>query len=43
MLTPPFPSPRTYHTSLKVAWDLNSGTFTTVGVGDLTEVKGQTR
>ncbi|NWI02857.1 DCA15 factor, partial [Tichodroma muraria] len=34
--------PRTYHTSLKVAWDLNSGTFTTVGVGDLTEVKGQT-
>ncbi|XP_066063785.1 DDB1- and CUL4-associated factor 15 isoform X2 [Chamaea fasciata] len=35
--------PRTYHTSLKVAWDLNCGTFTTVGVGDLTEVKGQTR
>ncbi|XP_017584980.1 PREDICTED: DDB1- and CUL4-associated factor 15, partial [Corvus brachyrhynchos] len=35
--------PRTYHTSLKVAWDLNSGTFATVGVGDLTEVKGQTR
>ncbi|NWI38563.1 DCA15 factor, partial [Picathartes gymnocephalus] len=34
--------PRTYHTSLKVAWDLNSGTFATVGVGDLTEVKGQT-
>ncbi|NXY38984.1 DCA15 factor, partial [Pomatorhinus ruficollis] len=34
--------PRTYHTSLKVAWDLNNGTFTTVGVGDLTEVKGQT-
>ncbi|NWY72180.1 DCA15 factor, partial [Erithacus rubecula] len=34
--------PRTYHTSLKVSWDLNSGTFTTVDVGDLTEVKGQT-
>ncbi|NWT85588.1 DCA15 factor, partial [Lanius ludovicianus] len=34
--------PRTYHTSLKVAWDLNTGTFATVGVGDLTEVKGQT-
>ncbi|XP_071656722.1 LOW QUALITY PROTEIN: DDB1- and CUL4-associated factor 15 [Patagioenas fasciata] len=34
--------PKTYHTSLKVAWDLNSGTFVTVGVGDLTEVKGQT-
>ncbi|NWV32774.1 DCA15 factor, partial [Grantiella picta] len=34
--------PRTYHPSLKVAWDLNSGTFATVGVGDLTEVKGQT-
>ncbi|NXB31040.1 DCA15 factor, partial [Eulacestoma nigropectus] len=34
--------PRTYHTSLKVAWDLNSGAFATVGVGDLTEVKGQT-
>uniref|UniRef100_A0A674HRI2 DDB1 and CUL4 associated factor 15 n=1 Tax=Taeniopygia guttata TaxID=59729 RepID=A0A674HRI2_TAEGU len=34
--------PRTYHTSLKVAWDLNSGAFTTVGVGDLSEVRGQT-
>ncbi|KAJ7317395.1 hypothetical protein JRQ81_003557 [Phrynocephalus forsythii] len=34
--------PKTYHTSLKVAWDLNTGTFVTVSVGDLTEVKGQT-
>ncbi|KAM8987295.1 LOW QUALITY PROTEIN: DDB1- and CUL4-associated factor 15 [Ara ararauna] len=34
--------PKTYHTSLKVAWDLNTGAFVTVGVGDLTEVKGQT-
>ncbi|XP_077029309.1 LOW QUALITY PROTEIN: DDB1- and CUL4-associated factor 15 [Agelaius phoeniceus] len=34
--------PRTHHTSLKVSWDLNSGAFTTVGVGELTEVKGQT-
>nr|XP_008540391.1 PREDICTED: DDB1- and CUL4-associated factor 15 [Equus przewalskii] len=35
--------PKTYHTSLKVAWDLNTGIFVTVSVGDLTEVKGQTR
>ncbi|KAK4805956.1 hypothetical protein QYF61_022179 [Mycteria americana] len=35
--------PKSYHTSLKVAWDLNTGTFVTVSVGDLTEVKGQTR
>lgn len=35
--------PKTYHTSLKVAWDLNTGIFETVSVGDLTEVKGQTR
>uniref|UniRef100_A0A8V5H2M8 Uncharacterized protein n=1 Tax=Melopsittacus undulatus TaxID=13146 RepID=A0A8V5H2M8_MELUD len=34
--------PKSYHTSLKVAWDLNTGAFVTVGVGDLTEVKGQT-
>ncbi|KAM9214409.1 DDB1- and CUL4-associated factor 15 [Leptosomus discolor] len=34
--------PKTYHTSLKVAWDLNTGTFVTVSVGELTEVKGQT-
>ncbi|XP_040436964.1 LOW QUALITY PROTEIN: DDB1- and CUL4-associated factor 15 [Falco naumanni] len=34
--------PKTYHTSLKVAWDLNTGTFVTVSVGDLSEVKGQT-
>ncbi|KAM4643854.1 LOW QUALITY PROTEIN: DDB1- and CUL4-associated factor 15 [Amazona ochrocephala] len=34
--------PKPYHTSLKVAWDLNTGaSFVTVGV-DLTEVKGQT-
>uniref|UniRef100_A0A8C8YIP9 DDB1 and CUL4 associated factor 15 n=1 Tax=Prolemur simus TaxID=1328070 RepID=A0A8C8YIP9_PROSS len=36
------PRPKTYHTSLKVAWDLNTGIFETVSVGDLTEVKGQT-
>ncbi|MBW00754.1 DDB1- and CUL4-associated factor 15, partial [Eschrichtius robustus] len=35
--------PKTYHTSLKVAWDLNTGIFVTVSVGDLTEGKGQTR
>lgn len=42
---PPTPRcrPKTYHTSLKVAWDLNTGIFVTVSVGDLTEVKGQTR
>ncbi|XP_043913259.1 DDB1- and CUL4-associated factor 15 isoform X2 [Protopterus annectens] len=34
--------PKTYHTSLKVAWDLSTGLFVTVSVGDLTEVKGQT-
>ncbi|XP_069914986.1 DDB1- and CUL4-associated factor 15 [Oryctolagus cuniculus] len=34
--------PKTYHTSLKVAWDLNTGIFETVSVGGLTEVKGQT-
>uniref|UniRef100_A0A8D0KGE8 DDB1 and CUL4 associated factor 15 n=1 Tax=Salvator merianae TaxID=96440 RepID=A0A8D0KGE8_SALMN len=34
--------PKTYHTSLKVAWDLNTGIFVTVSVGELTEVKGQT-
>lgn len=51
MVPPPFSSahhpfpcrPKTYHTSLKVAWDLNTGIFVTVSVGDLTEVKGQTR
>uniref|UniRef100_A0A8D0GGG9 DDB1 and CUL4 associated factor 15 n=1 Tax=Sphenodon punctatus TaxID=8508 RepID=A0A8D0GGG9_SPHPU len=36
------PGPKTYHTSLKVAWDLTTGIFVTVGIGDLTEVKGQT-
>ncbi|XP_053574143.1 DDB1- and CUL4-associated factor 15 isoform X2 [Bombina bombina] len=34
--------PKTYHTSLKVAWDLHTGIFRTLSVGDLTEVKGQT-
>ncbi|MGH0174048.1 UNVERIFIED_CONTAM: hypothetical protein FKN15_066776 [Acipenser sinensis] len=33
--------PNTYHTSLKVSWDLSTGAFRTVGVGDLTEVKVQ--
>lgn len=34
--------PRPHHTSLKVAWDLSTGAFSTVGVGALTEVRGQT-
>uniref|UniRef100_A0A8C5W820 DDB1 and CUL4 associated factor 15 n=1 Tax=Leptobrachium leishanense TaxID=445787 RepID=A0A8C5W820_9ANUR len=34
--------PKTHHTSLKVAWDLHTGVFSTLGVGDLIEVKGQT-
>ncbi|XP_069623385.1 DDB1- and CUL4-associated factor 15 [Ranitomeya imitator] len=34
--------PKTYHTSLKVAWDLHTGVFSTLSVGELTEVKGQT-
>ncbi|KAM4678375.1 DDB1- and CUL4-associated factor 15 [Discoglossus pictus] len=34
--------PKTHHTSLKVAWDLHTGIFRTLRVGDLTEVKGQT-
>lgn len=34
--------PNTYHSNLRVSWDLNTGTCCTVGVGDLTEVKGQT-
>ncbi|XP_036804910.1 DDB1- and CUL4-associated factor 15-like isoform X2 [Oncorhynchus mykiss] len=34
--------PNTYHSSLQVSWDLNTGVCHTVGVGDLTEVKGQT-
>lgn len=34
--------PNTYHSSLQVSWDLNTGACHTVGVGDLTEVKGQT-
>ncbi|KAL1004898.1 hypothetical protein UPYG_G00051950 [Umbra pygmaea] len=34
--------PNTYHSSLQVSWDLNTGVCRTVGVGDLTEVKGQT-
>ncbi|CAH2272854.1 Hypothetical predicted protein [Pelobates cultripes] len=34
--------PKTHHTSLKVAWDLHTGIFNTLSVGDLIEVKGQT-
>ncbi|XP_051940908.1 DDB1- and CUL4-associated factor 15 [Hippocampus zosterae] len=34
--------PNTYHSNLQVSWDLNTGVCSTVGVGDLTEVKGQT-
>lgn len=34
--------PNTYHSNLQVSWDLNTGMCCTVGVGDLTEVKGQT-
>uniref|UniRef100_A0A3Q3ITU4 DDB1- and CUL4-associated factor 15 WD40 repeat-containing domain-containing protein n=1 Tax=Monopterus albus TaxID=43700 RepID=A0A3Q3ITU4_MONAL len=34
--------PNTYHSNLQVSWDLNTGICCTVGVGDLTEVKGQT-
>ncbi|XP_061737286.1 DDB1- and CUL4-associated factor 15 [Nerophis ophidion] len=34
--------PNTYHSNLHVSWDLNSGVCCTVGVGDLTEIKGQT-
>ncbi|XP_013888037.1 DDB1- and CUL4-associated factor 15 [Austrofundulus limnaeus] len=32
----------TYHSNLLVSWDLSTGACCTVGVGDLTEVKGQT-
>ncbi|XP_068128266.1 DDB1- and CUL4-associated factor 15 [Hyperolius riggenbachi] len=34
--------PKAHHTSLKVAWDLDTGIFRTLSVDDLTEVKGQT-
>uniref|UniRef100_A0A3Q3XRG4 DDB1- and CUL4-associated factor 15 WD40 repeat-containing domain-containing protein n=1 Tax=Mola mola TaxID=94237 RepID=A0A3Q3XRG4_MOLML len=34
--------PNTYHSNLQVSWDLNTGVCCTVGVGDLTEVRGQT-
>ncbi|XP_078387474.1 DDB1- and CUL4-associated factor 15 [Cetorhinus maximus] len=34
--------PKTYHTCLKGTWNLNTGIFATVGVGDLTAVQGQT-
>ncbi|KAL4648570.1 DDB1- and CUL4-associated factor 15 [Arapaima gigas] len=34
--------PNTYHTSVQVSWDLSTGVCHTVGVGNLTEVKGQT-
>lgn len=37
------PRPNTYHSNLQVSWDLNTGACCTVGVGDLTEVRGQTR
>ncbi|XP_015251855.1 PREDICTED: DDB1- and CUL4-associated factor 15 [Cyprinodon variegatus] len=32
----------TYHSFLQVSWNLDTGVCCTVGVGDLTEVKGQT-
>lgn len=38
-----FCRPNTYHSNLQVSWDLNTGVCCTVGVGDLTEVRGQTR
>lgn len=34
--------PKAYHTCLKGAWNLNTGIFATVGVGELTAVQGQT-
>ncbi|XP_043550921.1 DDB1- and CUL4-associated factor 15 isoform X2 [Chiloscyllium plagiosum] len=34
--------PKTYHTCLKGTWNLNTGVFATMGVGDLTAVQGQT-
>ncbi|XP_029006661.1 DDB1- and CUL4-associated factor 15 [Betta splendens] len=34
--------PNTYHSNLQVSWDLTTSVCRTVGVGDLTEVKGQT-
>uniref|UniRef100_A0A3P8VZW0 DDB1 and CUL4 associated factor 15 n=1 Tax=Cynoglossus semilaevis TaxID=244447 RepID=A0A3P8VZW0_CYNSE len=34
--------PNTYHSNLQVSWDLNTGVCCTMGVGELTEVKGQT-
>ncbi|KAJ8383701.1 hypothetical protein AAFF_G00215430 [Aldrovandia affinis] len=34
--------PNTYHSSVQVSWDLSTGVCSTVGIGDLTEVKGQT-
>lgn len=38
-----FYRPNTYHSNLQVSWDLNTGVCCTMGVGELTEVKGQTR
>lgn len=35
--------PSTFHSNLQVSWDLNTGVCCTVGVGDLTAVRGQTR
>ncbi|KAJ8363084.1 hypothetical protein SKAU_G00119150 [Synaphobranchus kaupii] len=34
--------PNTYHSSVQVSWDLSTGVCRTVGIGDLTELKGQT-
>eukprot|EP00066_Takifugu_rubripes_P021486 XP_011610752.1 PREDICTED: DDB1- and CUL4-associated factor 15 [Takifugu rubripes] len=34
--------PSTFHSNLQVSWDLNTGVCRTVGVGDLTAVRGQT-
>ncbi|XP_041961495.1 DDB1- and CUL4-associated factor 15 [Alosa sapidissima] len=34
--------PESFHTSLQVSWDLNTGVCCTVGVGELKEMKGQT-
>lgn len=35
--------PESFHTSLQVSWDLSTGLCCTVGVGELKEMKGQTR
>ncbi|XP_063058780.1 DDB1- and CUL4-associated factor 15 isoform X2 [Engraulis encrasicolus] len=33
--------PESFHTSLQVSWDLNTGECSTLGVGELKEMKGQ--